>query len=187
MFLYKENGTTEDSKLKMATLWDFDSAFASDLDWSRQHYSYLFFYLSLFQDKNFVRTYLDLYKEKIAAVYPYVENSLNEFKNNYGEAFEKSMELHRTVYANECKNSLDEQIDDVLTHLKERLAKLQTLTAELEHTTAIEGCVDNSDNRIVNRTSILGVDFTGVDVNRLPVGIYIEKRADGTIRKVLNK
>ena len=147
MFLYKENGTTEDSKLKMATLWDFDSAFASDLDWSRQHYSYLFFYLSLFQDKNFVRTYLDLYKEKIAAVYPYVENSLKEFKN-----------------------SLDEQIDDVLTHLKERLAKLQTLTAELEHTTAIEGCVDNSDNRIVNRTSILGVDFTGVDVNRLPVG-----------------
>ena len=97
------------------------------------------------------------------------------------------MELHRTVYANECKNSLDEQIDDVLTHLKERLAKLQTLTAELEHTTDIEGCVDNSDNRIVNRTSILGVDFTGVDVNRLPVGIYIEKRADGTIRKVLNK
>lgn len=187
MFLYKENGTTENSKLKMATLWDFDSAFASDLDWSRQHYSYLFFYLSLFQDKNFVRTYLDLYKEKIAAVYPYVENSLKEFKNNYGEAFEKSMELHRAVYANECKNSLDEQIDDVLTHLKERLAKLQTLTAELEHTTAIEGCVDNSDNRIVNRTSILGVDFTGVDVNRLPVGIYIEKRADGTIRKVLNK
>lgn len=97
------------------------------------------------------------------------------------------MDMHRAVYADECINSLDKQIDDVLTHLKECLAKLQTLTAELEHTTAIEGCVDNSDNRIVNRTSILGVDFTGVDVNRLPVGIYIEKRADGTIRKVLNK
>lgn len=43
------------------------------------------------------------------------------------------------------------------------------------------------DDRIVNRTSILGMDFTGVDVNRLPVGKYIEKCADGTIRKVLNK
>ena len=42
-------------------------------------------------------------------------------------------------------------------------------------------------DRIVNRTSILGMDFTGVDVNRLPVGKYIEKCADGTIRKVLNK
>lgn len=187
MFLYKENGTTEDSKLKMATLWDFDSAFCTNVDWGKQHYSYLFFYQALFQDKNFVRTYLDLYKEKIASVYPYVENSLKEFKEKYGEAFEKSMELHRAVYANECMNSLDEQIDDVLTHLKERLTKLQTLTAELEHTTAIEGCVDNSDNRIMNRTSILGVDFTGVDMNRLPVGIYIEKCADGTIRKVLNK
>ena len=95
--------------------------------------------------------------------------------------------MHRAVYADECINSLDKQIDDVLTHLKECLAKLQTLTTELERSTAIELCVDNSDNRIVNRTSILGVDFTGVDVNRLPVGIYIEKRADGTIRKVLNK
>lgn len=84
-------------------------------------------------------------------------------------------------------NTLDEQIDDVLTHLKERLVKLQTLTTELERSTDIGLCVDNSDNRIMNRTSILGVDFTGVDVNRLPVGIYIEKRADGTIRKVLNK
>ena len=61
------------------------------------------------------------------------------------------------------------------------------LTTELERSTDIGLCVDNSDNRIMNRTSILGVDFTGVDVNRLPVGIYIEKRADGTIRKVLNK
>lgn len=187
MFLYKENGTAEDSKLKMATLWDFDSSFCTNEDWSRQHYSYLFFYQSLFQDKNFVRTYLDLYKEKIAAVYPYVENSLKKFKSNYGEAFEKSMELHRAVYANECMNTLDEQIDDVLAHLKERLAKLETLTAELEQSTSIESCADNPDNRIVSRTSILGVDFTGVDANRLPVGIYIEKRADGTIRKVLNK
>lgn len=153
----------------------------------KQHYSYLFFYQALFQDKNFVRTYLDLYKEKIASVYPYVENSLKEFKEKYGEAFEKSIELHRAVYANECMNTLDEQIDDVLTHLKERLVKLQTLTTELERSTDIGLCVDNSDNRIMNRTSILGVDFTGVDVNRLPVGIYIEKRADGTIRKVLNK
>lgn len=187
MFLYKENGTTEDSKLKMATLWDFDSAFVSDLDWSRQHYSYLFFYLSLFQDKNFVRTYLDLYKEKIASVYPYVENSLKEFKEKYGEAFEKSMELHRAVYANECRNSLDEQIDEVLAHLNEHLVKLQTLTAELDLSTAIGTCVDNSDNRIVSRTNTFGVDFTGVDANRLPVGIYIEKRADGTVKKVFNK
>ena len=187
MFLYKENGTTENSKLKMATLWDFDSAFRSDVGWAHQHISYAFFYRALFQDKNFVRTYLNLYKEKIAAVYPYVENSLKDFKEKYGEAFEKSMELHRTVYNYECMNSLDEQIDDVLTHLKERLVKLQTLTTELERSTDIGLCVDNSDNRIMNRTSILGVDFTGVDVNRLPVGIYIEKRADGTIRKVLNK
>lgn len=187
MFLYKENGTTEDSKLKMATLWDFDSSFCTNADWSRQHYSYLFFYQSLFQDKNFVHTYLDLYKEKIAAVYPYVENSLNEFKSNYGEAFEKSMELHRAVYANECMNTLDEQIDEVLAHLNERLVKLQTLTAELDLSTAIDTCVDNSGNRVVSRTNTFGVDFTGVDVNKLPVGIYIEKRADGTIRKVLNK
>lgn len=87
----------------------------------------------------------------------------------------------------ENKDDYINQIDDVLTHLKERLAKLQTLTSELERSTDIGLCVDNSDNRIVNRTSIFGVDFTGVDVNRLPVGIYIEKRADGTFKKVLNK
>lgn len=187
MFLYKENGTTENSKLKMATLWDFDSAFRSDVGWAYQHISYAFFYRALFQDKNFVRTYLNLYKEKIAAVYPYVENSLKDFKEKYGEAFEKSMELHRTVYANECRNTLDEQIDDVLTHLKERLALLEILTTNLEQVTAVESCLDKLDDSVVRRTNVYGVDFTGVNVNNLPVGIYIEKRADGTIRKVLNK
>ena len=187
MFLYKENGTTENSKLKMATLWDFDSAFRSDVGWAHQHISYAFFYRALFQDKNFVRTYLNLYKEKIAAVYPYVENSLKDFKVKYSEAFEKSMELHRTVYNYECMNSLDEQIDDVLTHLKERLALLDILTTNLEQVTAVESCLDKLDDSVVRRTNVYGVDFTGVNVDNLPVGIYIEKRANGTIKKVLNK
>lgn len=187
MFLYKENGTTENSKLKMATLWDFDSMFRSDVGWGYQHISYAFFFRALFQDKNFVRTYLNLYKEKIAAVYPSVENSLKDFKEKYGEAFEKSMELHRTVYNYECMNSLDEQIDDVLTHLKERLALLEILTTNLEQVTAVESCLDKLDDSVVRRTNVYGVDFTGVNVNNLPVGIYIEKRANGTIRKVLNK
>lgn len=187
MFLYKESmdGTADKTKLKMATMWDFDMSFATTERWSRQHSSNLFYYKNLFRDKQFVDTYLTLYNQYIGKVYGDVEKSLGEFKTNYGKAFEESMQLHRAVYSGECANTLDEQIDDILTHLSARIDLLKQLVQELKQETSIEECGGAADNTVVKRTDIYGVDRTGIDRGSLPPGIYIEKRADGTVRKVL--
>lgn len=52
MYLYKENLLEDDSccsKLKMSTLWDFDSSFRIDPNqWSNEHMLSLFYYPELF-------------------------------------------------------------------------------------------------------------------------------------------
>lgn len=58
MFLYKEelddNNPTA-SKLKMATLWDFDTSFkCADSKWSNQHILSIFYYPELFKDHTYI-------------------------------------------------------------------------------------------------------------------------------------
>lgn len=122
MFLYKEeldeNNPTA-SKLKMATLWDFDTSFkCADSEWSNQHILSIFNYPELFKDHTFVEKYLELYNAYKDKVYGYVKNDFDVLKTECGETVTQSMILHRNVYDDECMNTLDEQIKEVLTHLK---------------------------------------------------------------------
>ena len=192
MYLYcvSMGKNDDDSKLRMATLWDFDSSFmsASD-DWSQQHWSYLFYYLNLFHDADFVKTYLDLYDKYKDTVYPYVENRLNDFRTTKGEAFEHSLDKHRATYGDgQCFNSLDVQINDVLTHMKARMEGLKTLMANLKgQWTAMEGVSSVANPSLVARSNAYGVDCTGIAESSLRPGIYIERYSDGTVKKVLKQ
>ena len=187
MFIYKETFGSDapyDSKLMMGTPWDFDSSFKiDDTSWSGQHTSDVFYYPQLFKDEKFRKEYKRLYDEKINSVYPYVENCLNELKNNYGVAFEQSIILHRKVYENECLNSLDDQIDDMLNHLKTRLASLENLMKEFETESNISD-VMTKNSALVKRVNIAGCDFTNVCQTSLPAGVYVETFTDGTTRKI---
>ena len=182
---FKANNPTS-SKLKMSTLWDFDASFkAGEGQWSTQHYTDVLHFSQLFKDEAFVDKYVELYNEYKDKVYPYMENYFNELKAQDGEAFEQSRELHRKVYKNDCPNSLDEQIDDVLTHLKERMQTLETLVNDL--VTGVETATTDSNARLVSRVNVLGIDCTHADMGSLPKGVYIEKYSNGEIKKVFNK
>lgn len=189
MFLYKEvfdENNPVSSKLKMATLWDFDTSFKrSATEWSAQHIHSVFYYPQLFKDKAFVKKYLELYNAYKDKVYSYVESYFNDLKADYGEATRQSMQLHRMVYTNECKNTFDEQMDEVLEHLKSRMQSLQTLTATLESSTAVHE-VSTQKVQLLIRTDLLGNDFTSVPVDKLQKNcIYIEKYSDGRVNKVM--
>lgn len=189
IFLCKDDFDADNptsSKLKMTTLWDFDASFkAEDNQWSTQHWTDVLHFSQLFKDEAFVDKYVELYNEYKDKVYPYVENCLNEMREQDGEAFEQSRAMHRELYQDECVNSLDEQIDDVLTHLKSRMQTLETLVFDL--TTGVEAVTGNSRARLVSRTNVSGTDCTGTDMGKLPKGVYIEKYSNGEIRKVFNK
>lgn len=191
MFLYKDSFEPAEpsaSKLKMSTLWDFDTCFRMENgQWSNQHTSSVFYYPELFQNGEFVTAYKKLYAEYKDVVYPYVEQTLNDIRTSDGKAFEQSRQLHRTVYANQCPNTLDEQIDDVLVHLKARLDALGPMIEGLSGPEAsVDGIVADSEN-LVKRISITGYDFTGIDKQYLPVGVYVEKYSDGTVIKMIRR
>lgn len=107
----------------------------------------------------------------------------NALKTDCGEAVTQSMELHRNVYEDECMNTLDEQIEEALSHLKARMKSLETLTAELSKETSIDG-VASMENKMVKRVNIYGMDYTNVNEKELPQTIYIEQYADGTVKKI---
>lgn len=188
MFLYKESfGKDEPSeaKLKMATPWDFDSILmCGDTDWGAHHVSVLNYYPELFKEKDFCEQYIALYKNYRDKVYPYVADYFDNLKAESGEAFEQSRTLHRKVYTEEMKSSLDEQVDDVLSHLKSRLEAFDALVADLEEQVSGVDHVTGSESRVLKRrVGIDGADYTGVSCDNLPQGIYIERCSDGTARK----
>ena len=193
MYMYKECiGTDEPSeeKLKMATLWDFDSCFLmEDTQWSRQHTHPVFYYPELFKNRAFVDKYKELYNKYKDSVYPYVESYLNDLNAQCGTAFEQSRELHRQVYDGQCPNTLHEQIDDVLAHLKARLDALDGMVEGLQGTeTSIVGAfADDGAPRVVKRTDLSGRTFIGSSSDGMPAGVYVESYSDGSVKKVVRK
>lgn len=186
MYLYKKRMDDGDStKLQMATPWDFDSSFMMpDSAWSNVHRQDVFYYPWLFQDKEFVKTYKRIYEERKDSICPYVENSLATLKADYGDAIAQSVSLHREVYPTQCVNTLDEEIEDVMAHLHARMEALDTRmeaydeAADIERITPVKAVPQR-------RIDSSGRDVTGIRENCLSPGLYIEKYADGSVRKVL--
>ena len=187
MYLYKNSlGVDEpsDDKLKMATLWDFDSSFLRNgAGWSLQHIHPVFYYPELFKNAEFVDKYKELYNKYKDTIYGYVENSLNELISTDGEAFEQSRLLHRQTYPNESRNTLNEQIEDILTHLRVRLDELAPMMAELQSPETSVGCIATGYAGTVKRTDLYGRNVTATAWHNLPTGIYIEQHTDGTTTK----
>lgn len=189
MFLCKDalnDVEPSESKLMMATPWDFDSAFMQPDDkWGAQRTDVVFYYPELFKEPEFCEKYTELYHEYRGKVYAYVEAYLNGLKASDGEAYEQSRQLHRQVYAEEMATPLDEQISDILGLLDRRLKSLDVLMDEF---TAVDGVAASATpKRLASRTDIYGIDYTNVPEAQLPTNFYVEKYSDGTVRKVYKK
>lgn len=188
LFMYKESLGDDDtscSKLKMATPWDFDTSFCvSDDTWGVQHISTILFFSELLKDKDFAEKYLEVYDKYKDKVYPYLDDYFKSFKENYGEAFEKSMVLHGNKYKECCKNTLDEQIDDILAHFKVRLATMETLTQQFRDVLSSVKVASRTEKSMVRLFDIYGTNCSSMDEKALRPGIYIEQYSDGTTRKV---
>ena len=186
-FLYKDERETDEpggSKLMMATPWDFDSSFlAEDGQWGVQHWSDVLFMSQLFNDPAFVEKYLEAYDEVKDKAFAYVEQTFSELRNSSGEAFDESFQLTNTVYGGYSVNTFDEQVDDILTHLRTRLSTLEQLTGELRQSLSVADHVAKGGKRLVKRFDVRGLDYTGVDEGALPHQIYIDRYSDGTVTK----
>ena len=89
------------------------------------------------------------------------------------------------MFKGECVNTLSEQIDDVLTHLKTRLDALETMVPAMNVETGISNV--QTPTTLWQCTDLFGRNYTHTNASTLPSQIYIEKMNDGTVRKVFKK
>ena len=160
------------SKLCMGPTWDYDSSFRSD-SWSYIHSFSWFYYPELFKREDFLNTYINLWNNIRPTILNDIQVEFDKVWEKYGDVFDKSTALHRTKYPNECRNSLREQIDEVIDKLQGRIAMLDELMKQYDKTTT--GIDDIAYRDEDARTYF---DLTGRKVQstrHLDKGIYLYK------------
>lgn len=159
------------SKVEMATIWDFDMIMKTNNQWARVHNDY-FYYNMLFNNinKEFVRTYKNIWNETKEISYKAIIDSLNAFCNSYeGVALDKSIPYDnaRWGYSN---LPVDKQINEIIKWFINRRDWLDIAINELNDT-------DNYDNIDFIKTDEYKenriYDIYGRKVDNPQQGIYI--------------
>lgn len=194
MYIYKydfDEANPTSTKLKMGPLWDFDSSFKepdNNDKWSLEHISIYFYWPELFKYPEFVKTYVDVWNEVKPSLLDNIVKDFDALTDIYGNSLDESMALHKTVYPNECKNSLQSQINELTEKVEKRISVMDSLTTQLYESTGIRPAPTSKDSHPVSIFDIYGRKYTvGIDIKAQPKGVYIIKYSDGTSRKILNK
>ena len=179
-FLMRKNNK---APLEMGPTWDYDSMFRSDIGWSTIHYYESFFFPALFQNTQFVNTYLTLWKQLRPTILQDIETGMEEVWTKYGDVFDESMAIHKSKYEWEGMNTLRSQIDEVKSKLKDRILLLDPLMEQLENSTAVTVQTGSQTRQHAVRIS----DLQGkIYIQRPEKGIFIYQFSDGSRRKVIH-
>ena len=92
IFLSKYD-TTEKTKLRMLTNWDFDSNFMQEGAWSLQHIDDRIYMASMFKNSN--RAFANMYKSLYDSLAPILWNALEKKLNELNDALGKQIDLAR--------------------------------------------------------------------------------------------
>ncbi len=173
--------------LQAGPLWDFGSIFkANGSDWSAQHTSEITYYPQLFKREKFASEYIRLFNALKSTFASDIAERLNNVNATYGEAIGQSIDIDNSDYS-----GIDRQINELIDKFAQRINTVDSLIKREYSTLDIEATTAQTSKRHTTTRLIdmAGRDFTGIDPQALPCGIYIEKMADGSVRKriVTNK
>ena len=169
-------------------MWDFDAMFKNPEDrnqWGPLHYSPYYYYPELFRHGSFVEAYKAVWEEMNPVLLDEVNQGFAALRADYGTALEESFELHKTVYPAECKNSLQEQMDELAGLLEARVEAFDSLMQTLG-ATRIEDVVVAGDDVPAVVFGLDGKMYPAGD-GSLPKGVYVRRNADGTVEKFISK
>ena len=85
--------TTEKTKLRMLTNWDFDSNFMQEGAWSLQHIDDRIYMASMFKSSN--RAFANMYKSLYDSLAPILWNALEKKLNEFNDALGEQIDLAR--------------------------------------------------------------------------------------------
>ena len=180
IFLTKHDNTN-DSKIKMGPLWDFDTILDDRRlnDWSSIHQWSAFFIFDLFRNTNkipFIETYTNLWKQVYPTITTAISDSLSSFSHSeYGEALNLSLKYDMERWGKEYLPVSDE-VNKMVDWLCNHLFFLNDMISRL-NSTSIE-CMTKTNPKEI----FYSLDGHKTDVIRH--GIYIAKTRKG-YRKVI--
>ena len=167
-FLVRHDSLT--SPLQMGPVWDFDSAFRSNLNCSQQRFYNDFYFPQLLQLPVFKAKYDSLWNNVRTELPERLTEALDAAERRWGNCFDNNMKLHRQLFKYEGQNSFSDQIAE----LKEKiLAHIDSIDILLNHyqPTRIEPATTT-----ITIYSQPNYQLNGKRINRPKKGIYIQNR-----------
>lgn len=101
MFLYKKDyvpAHPTSTKLKLGPLWDFDSNYRTQDEWSAQHGIDHFYVKKLFERPDFLSVYADKWEEIKGTLHEEVMNEIKALRETDGEAIVACRELEEELF-----------------------------------------------------------------------------------------
>ena len=123
-YLYKYDDNNS-SKIKIGPTWDFDSSFRTD-NFSLLRSADWFFYPSLFRNEEFIETYTNLWNKLRPTLINDIRKGMEQVKSTYGEVFDRNMEIHQSIFPGEGQNKFNDQIDELLQKIENRINYITT-------------------------------------------------------------
>lgn len=167
---------TEDSKVHMATLWDFSSSMKTVNDWARIHYDF-FYFKELFDDPDTYFTYIfkKTWAERSDSVFDGIKAFLNDFlSSKQAQYISISRVFDNYRWNNNSNVTVEDNINTALAWFQQRrqwlnqaVEGLQVNTMHIENTAATRQTDNNGVYNLQGQR--VGISAT----QPLPPGIYI--------------
>lgn len=182
MFVVKRNYFVNDpfaSKLEMGPLWDFDTCIYSDKDTFATIHSFpSFWFYKLFENKDFVKSYLDLYNSLKEDVVSFVDDSMQKYLIENPDLYASRL-IDEAFGYHYDSNPYDHYLN-TLKWFQHRMEVMEDLTNELKQ---------NNVNEIEEDIDVypLGFyDLTGRRCDKSAKGVVIIQMSNGTTKKIMN-
>ena len=175
MFFTKHDDTN-DSKLMMGPLWDFDSAMCMEDNWDAVHDNPFWDMLFLHSDRTFFDAYYDRWLEVRESVVPDLLRFLDDFAaSDYGMALNNSIALHNSRWQGDAPEFTD--VPSLVVAARAYFERRATwLDATLENINRLRGMYEKQDTDDNTIYRLDGTKATPDNTYSLPRGIYVVGR-----------
>lgn len=141
---------TEESKLMMGNLWDFDTILKIDADkWNnfrKKKDDFYFTQLLESANRSFVVEYKSIWEYLRSILYDEINDMLTEFQNsNTASALQLSRDYYENMYNYECPE-INDEIKQYLDWFEKRIPWLDTEIGKIDEGTGITSIRENTNN-----------------------------------------
>ena len=166
-FFLTKYDNTDQTKVTLALLWDFDMIFICKDDWSTTHGYGWFLYDDLFRDKAFIQAFISKWKEISPTIFDQLFSYLKTYAaSEEAQAFDKSIILDNQLWSQDRK-SVSERTEGIISWLNYRKRWIDNAIEKLSTTNHI-----NMNPTIPDRENTY-YNLQGQSVHALKKGIYL--------------